>query len=302
MSTKKPVSPTGPTLTRLIHGMWRLADWNISTAELLRRIHNSFDLGITTFDHADIYGDYTCEALFGEALKREPGLRQKMQIVTKCGIKLISENRPTHRMKAYDTSRDHIVQSVEQSLRHLHTDVIDVLLIHRPDPMMDADDTASGLDAVVRSGKVRFVGVSNFLPHQFDLLASRLDWPLVTNQIEFSPLNMTALADGTADQCQQRHIFPMAWSPFAGGRLFQEQSEQAHRVRTTLYEIGNELGGASIDQVALAWILAHPAHFLPILGSGNTDRIQQAVAAQSLQLTRDQWFMVWQASMGRAVP
>jgi predicted oxidoreductase len=291
----------GPRFSRIALGFWRLADWGLGDRELLDLIHASLDLGITTIDHADIYGDYACQELFGRALALEPALREKMQIVTKCGIMLLSANRPMHTHKHYDTGRAHIVASAERSLEELRTDHLDLLLIHRPDPLTDPDEVSEAFTSLRQSGKVRYFGVSNFTPSQFDLLASRLDFPLVTNQVELSVLNMEVLHDGTADQCLRLGIAPMAWSPLGAGRLFDEADEQAVRVRRALLAVGQDLG-ASIDQVALAWILTHPARFLPVLGTGKIERVQSAAQAETLSLSRQQWFSIWSASMGEPVP
>lgn len=296
------LSNGGPCFSRIVQGLWRLDQWKLSRAQLLQWIETCLGLGITTFDHADIYGDHTCEALFGAALAEEPGLRRRMQLVTKCGIRLTSAQRPQNAVKHYDTSREHIISSVEQSLRNLRTDYVDLLLIHRPDPLMQVDEVASVFLALRNSGKVRFFGVSNFSQFQYDLLASRLDFPLVTNQVELSVLNMRVLRDGTVDQCQQRRISAMAWSPFSGGRLFTEDSAQAHRVRETLTEIAGNYAGAGIDHIALAWILRHPAVILPILGSGRVERIRRAASAEKIVLSREEWFRIWCASTGREVP
>lgn len=296
------MSPGGPQLSRLALGLWRLDSWDLSDAGLLDLILASLDQGITTFDHADLYGGYTCEGLFGRALALNPSLRQKMQIVTKCGIKLVSDNRPRHTIKHYDTGRDHILASVENSLRELRTDRIDLLLIHRPDPLMDASEVAEAFATLRQAGKVLHFGVSNFTPWQFDLLASRLDFPLVTNQVELSVLNMDVLHDGTVDQCQRLGISPMAWSPLGGGRLFHNEDERAIRVRQALEAVGEQLGGASMDQVALAWILAHPARIVPVLGTGKIHRVQSAAQAANHHLSREQWFAIWRASMDRDVP
>jgi predicted oxidoreductase len=292
----------GPRFSRLALGFWRLADWGLSDRELLDLIRASLDLGITTFDHADIYGDYTCQELFGRALALEPALRKKMQLVTKCGIMLASPNRPQHALKHYNTSRAHIMASVEESLQTLGTDRVDLLLIHRPDLLMDPDEVAEAFTALRQSGKVLHFGVSNFTPSQFDLLASRLDFALVTNQIEVSVLSLDLLHDGTVDQCLQKGIAPMVWSPLAGGRIFSEDSERAARVRQALQAVGQELGVAPLDQVALSWVLTHPARFVPILGSGKIERIQSAVRAKALRLSREQWFAIWSASTGTPVP
>jgi predicted oxidoreductase len=292
----------GPRCSRLALGLWRLASWRLSDAEILDLVPACLDLGITTFDHADIYGDYTCEALFGKALAQSPSLRDRMQLVTKCGIKLVSANRPENTIKHYDTSQGHIIGSVDNSLKMLRTDRIDLLLIHRPDPIMDPDQVARAFSALKRAGKVLHFGVSNFTPSQFELLASRLDFPLVTNQVELSVLNMQVLHDGTVDQCLRLGISPMAWSPLGGGRLFQDDSKQAGRLRRALRAVGGQLGAPSMDQVALAWILRHPARIVPVLGTGKIYRIQRAALAVGLELSREQWFALWAASTGEEVP
>lgn len=299
--TRIQLTDGGPTLSRIVTGVMRLREWAMDTDALLNFIHECLDMGITTFDHADIYGSYTCEALFGKALAAEPSLRGRLELVTKCGIQLVSPNRPDTRVHHYDTSRDHIVASAERSLRNLRTDALDLLLIHRPDPLMDADEVAEALSSLRQSGKVRHVGVSNFMPWQFHLLQSRLDFPLVTNQIELSVLYLDPLHDGTLDQMQRLRVPPMAWSPVAGGRLFNQADERARRVRSALEGIGREVG-ASVDAVALAWLLRHPARVLPVMGTGKIERLREAVAAENITLDRQQWFAVWEASAGHEVP
>lgn len=296
------LSQEGPTCSRLALGVWRMAEWGMKPTEILDFIQSCLELGITTFDHADIYGDYTCEQLFGDALAKKSSLRSQIQLVTKCGIKLVSKNRPAHTIKHYDTGAVHIQASVENSLKQLQTDYIDLLLIHRPDPLMDADEVATAFNHLRQSGKVLHFGVSNFMPSQFNLLASRLDFPLVTNQIELSVQHLSAFYDGTLDQCQQLRIAPMAWSPLGGGRLFQGKDDRLVRLREALTSVGNELGGATLDQVALAWLLTHPAKIVPVLGTRAIDRIKSAIASLAFQLSREQWFTIWSASTGEAVP
>jgi predicted oxidoreductase len=191
---------------------------------------------------------------------------------------------------------------VENSLRCLHTDYIDLLLIHRPDPLLDPREVNEAFVQLRQSGKVHYFGVSNFLPSQFELLAAKLDVPLVTNQIEYSVLNMEAHADGSVELCQKLALRPMAWSPLGGGRLFQDDSDRAKHLRETLARVGREVGGASIDQVAIAWILRHPVQFVPVLGSGNPARIQRAVEALKIELSAEQWFEIRRDSLGRDVP
>ena len=296
------LSDAGPKVSPAIYGFYRWDAQDLNVTKMESIVDLCLELGINTFDHADIYGDYMSEQLFGEATVERSSLRERMQIVTKCGIKLVSKNRPENSIKHYDTSRAHILRSVENSLKMLRTDRVDLLLIHRPDPLMDADEVAGAFTGLKQSGKVLYFGVSNFMPWQFELLASRLDFPLVTNQVELSIMNMGVLHDGTIDMCQRHRISPMAWSPFGGGRLFQSDSERAARVREALAAVGERLGGASIDQVALAWILTHPAGILPVLGTGKLDRIESASASEALKLSREQWFTLWSASTGHEVP
>jgi predicted oxidoreductase len=299
--TRIQLTDNGPTFSRIVAGVMRLREWRMDTAALLDFIHGCLDLGVTTFDHADIYGSYTCEELFGEALAAEPSLRGRLELVTKCGIQLPSPNRPGNRVHHYNTGRDHIIASAENSLRNLRTDYLDLLLIHRPDPLMDADEVAEAFVALRSSGKVRHFGVSNFMPWQFHLLGSRLDFPLVTNQIELSVLHLDPLHDGTLDQLQRLRVAPMVWSPVAGGRLFASAEERAARVRDALEAVGREVG-APVDGVALAWLMRHPARILPVLGTGKIERVRDAVAAEDIALDRQQWFAIWEASAGREVP
>ena len=291
----------GSELSRFSFGVWRLNDWKMTQSELEIHFKSVYDLGITTFDHADIYGSYTCEERWGEAIGHDKNFRNKIQLVTKCGIKLVSPNRPDHKIKMYDTSRQHIINSVERSLKNLKTDYLDLLLIHRPDPFMNADETAETLTELIDSGKIRAAGVSNFNPSQIDLLASRMKYPLVTNQVECSLLHLDPLYNGVFDHCQKMKYPAMIWSPLAGGKIFNDPSERAQRVRKALedlsvrYQVGT-------DQIALAWLLAHPAHLLPVLGSGNFSRIESAVKSLSVKLSREDWFYLLKASTGNDVP
>lgn len=286
------------SLSRLSLGVWRMNQWNLNDNDLLSLFETVVELGITTIDHADIYGGYTCEARFGALVPAS--LRQKMQLVTKCGIKLVSPNRPEHRLKTYDTSRAHIVASVEMSLKNLKTDYLDALLLHRPNPLMNADEIAEAFLSLRTAGKVLEFGVSNFTPSQVLLLQSRLPFKLITNQIEFSVLHLAPMVDGTLDQAQERSMPPMAWSPLAGGRLFGE-GEQAWRIRSELSTIASELG-ASPEQVAIAWILKHPSKPMPILGSGKVERLKDLAEADSLALSDEHWFRILRASTGADVP
>jgi predicted oxidoreductase len=293
---------TGPDVSRLVLGAWRLVGAGLDTGAVRNLVAAAVDLGITTVDHADIYGDYQVETHFGHALRGAPDLKRRLQIVTKCGIKLTSGRRPGHRLKHYDTSRAHITASVDASLHALGVERIDLLLLHRPDPFMDADDTAAALEAVVAAGKVGHVGVSNFGLAQFELLASRLMRPLVTQQIELSLLNPAPFVDGLLDDCQRRRIAPMAWSPLGGGRLFAHGDPAVERVRGALEAVRAQLGAATIEQVALAWLLAHPARIVPVLGTTRIERLRDAADSIRHRLDRQQWFTLWEAASGHPVP
>lgn len=290
------------SFSRIVHGLWRLADWKFSDEELIALIEQCIEQGITTFDHADIYGSYTCESLFGRALEIKPGLRRKMEIVTKCGIVLESPNRPEHKSHHYNTGKEHIIASVEKSLQNLKTDYIDTLLIHRPDPFMDPEEVADAFATLKNDGKVRHFGVSNFKSHHFTMLQSYLEMDLITNQIELSAFQLENFEDGTLNLCLEKRIAPMAWSPLAGGKIFSSTEEKPERLRTVLLKVAEEIGAQDIDEVLFAWLLNHPARIMPITGSGRIERIERAVRSLSYKLNRDQWFEIYQTSLGHDVP
>ena len=294
----------GPTLSRIVFGVMKWGSWGhqLDAQQMLTLIEQSIEAGVTTFDHADIYGSYTTEAAFGEALQLNPSLRQRMQIVTKCGIKLAVPQRQHHRIKSYDTSPEHIRWSVDTALRNLRTDYIDLLLIHRPSPLMDPDRIAEEFEQLRKAGKVRYFGVSNFTPSQFAMLNSRI--PLVTNQVEASLLHLAPFTDGTFDQCLERQIMPMAWSPLGGGTIFQQvPGEKEQRILEAAKRIierrGQDIG---IDQLMLAWLLQHPAHILPVVGTARIERLRAATDAVHIMMSREEWFELWQASAGSEVP
>lgn len=270
----------------------------MSPQQLLGFIEQHLELGITTVDHADIYGGYACEQAFGDALRLRPALRQRLELVSKCGIATTA--KPGNPIGHYITDRDHIVSSAEQSLHKLHTDYLDLLLIHRPDPLMEADEVAEAFVELHKSGKVRHFGVSNFTPSQFTLLQSRLPFSLVTNQVEISPLHQPALLDGTLDQCQQLRIRPMAWSCLGGGRLFS--GAECQPLRDELQRVAQETGAETIEQVVYAWVMRLPSAPLPIIGSGKIERVKSALGALQLTLSREQWFRIRKAALGYDVP
>ena len=303
MLPRFPLCPQGPEFSAIAYGLWRLAQdpEGSSPARVRAKIDACLEAGITTFDHADIYGGYTCEGLFGRALAEAPGLRDRMEIVTKCGINAVGPNRPGARVNHYDASAAAIARCVERSLRELRTDRIDLLLIHRPDWLTSAEETAQGLAAVIATGKVRAVGVSNYSVHQAGLLAHFLGRAPATNQVEVSLLQMGAITDGTLDQCQAAGSRPMAWSPLAGGRLLSGEDATAVRTRAELARIGAEYG-VSAEQVALAWVAALPSGPQVVIGTNQLGRIRAAAASAGLRLERQHWYELWTAAQGRSVP
>ena len=289
----------GPVLSPIVAGAWRMTDWNWTAPQRLRWIEQCIDLGVTSFDHADIYGGYQVEAQFGEALALAPGLRSRLQLVSKCGICLTVPARPHHRLKHYDTSAAHIIRSAERSLVELRTDHLDLLLIHRPDALMDADEVASAFTQLRAAGKVRHFGVSNFTPAQFDLLHDRI--ALTTNQVELHPLQRAVLTDGTLDQSQRLRLRPMIWSPLAGGALFSSTNPAAVRVRQVLERIAEHRGVAPAT-VAFAWLLRLPSKPVPVAGSRRIEAMREAVDALQVTLDAEEWTEIWSAGSGHEVP
>lgn len=284
-------------LSRLVYGMWRLGeDADTSPEHVRAKIHACLDQGITTLDQADIYGGYMAEEILGQALT--PDLRNRVEIVTKCDIVAPAGRHEAARVKYYDTSRAHIMDSVDASLRLMNIDHIDLLLIHRPDPMMDPHETGAALDALVQSGKTRSVGVSNFRPWDWELLQSAMQTPLVTNQIELSLLHHAPLTNGDLAFHQQRAQPVMAWSPLGGGALFSPENKALH---DRLSQIGAEYGVDS-GAVAVAWLLAHPAKILPILGTNNPERIAHIGDAVRVKMDRQTWFELYTLALGQEVP
>lgn len=297
------IASQGPTLSRIVAGCMKWGIWgaNLSTQNLLKLTEQCIEMGVTTFDHADIYGHNTTEGAFGKALQLQPSLRQKMQIITKCGIKLVSKHRPNHKIKSYDTSKKHILWSVDNSLEELQTDYIDLLLIHRPSPLMNPHEIAETFTQLKKSGKVLHFGVSNFNTAQFENLNSL--FPLATNQIEASVLHLNSFLDGTVEQCLKHRIAPMAWSPLGGGKVFTDfQAGQSARVREVANDLALKYEAKGLDQILLAFLLKHPSNILPVLGTSKAHRIQRAVDALQIDLTREEWFELWEASMGEEVP
>ena len=285
------------SLSRIVYGMWRLGDDENTSPEHVRaKIDASLDQGITSFDQADIYGGYEAEEILGNALSGS-ALRNKMEIVTKCDIVAPVGRYADARVKYYDTSRAHIMASVDHSLRLMGIDHIDLLLIHRPDPLMDHHETGAALDEVIASGKVRSVGVSNFRPYDWELLQSAMKNQLVTNQIELSVLAHDSFVNGDVAFHQRIGTPLMAWSPLAGGALFSGDHPDVMRV------LSNVASQNNVDEtaVAIAWLLAHPSRILPVLGTNSIERIKGMSAALDVKMDRQTWYEIYTAALGREV-
>lgn len=284
-------------LSRIVYGMWRIGDDSDTTpAHVQAKIEACLEQGISTIDQADIYGGYTAEAILGAALT--PSLRDKIELVTKCGIVAPAGRYADRRVKYYDSSAAHITASVEHSLRDMRTDHVDLLLIHRPDPLMDHHETGKALDDLIASGKVRAVGVSNFKLNDWTLLQSAMTSSLVTNQVELSVLNHAPFIEGDVQWMQERGIAPMAWSPLGGGSLFGQESQVVHAV---LHRIATEQN-VDVAAVAIAWLLAHPAKILPVMGTNSLSRIKTFNQANAVTLDRQTWFEILTAAQGHEVP
>ncbi len=288
--------------SRLIAGAMKYGQWGagFSISDLSELIKGTFDLGITAFDHADIYGDYEEEERFGRAFKQSGIERDKIQIISKCGIRLLSEKHPEDYIKHYKNSKSYILAQAEQSLKYLNTEYLDVLLIHRPSPLMDPSEMAEAFTSLKADGKVLHFGASNFTHSQYAMLNSY--FPLVTNQVEASLLHLDPFLDGTFDQALELKSPPMIWSPLAGGQLFNDAQAKNHpEVISKVQTMAEELE-VTIDQILLAFLLKHPAGLLPILGTTKLTRLKAGVDALKIKLTDQQWFELWTSSVGTDVP
>ena len=289
---------TKSSLSPIIAGAmnWGVWDKNLKTKEMENLIHICFENKITTFDHADIYGSYTTEAQFGKALSNSKIKREQIQLISKCGIQMLAEKR-NNTIKHYDYSKDYIIWSVENSLKNLKTDFLDVLLLHRPSPLMQADEIAEAVEKLKSEGKIIDFGVSNFTSSQTELIRQKT--PISYNRIQFSATDYQPMLDGSLDYMQLHQIRPLSWNPL--GSVFRQENMQTYRLRKLLatlvskYEIG-------ADTILLAWILKHPAHIIPIAGTVNVARIQALMKATELQLSQEDWFAIWTESMGNEVP
>ncbi|MBC5862084.1 aldo/keto reductase [Flavobacterium turcicum] len=285
-------------LSPIIAGVmnWGIWDKNLTSKEMENMINVCLENKISSFDHADIYGDYTTEAAFGKAFAASKIAREKIQLISKCGIQMVTANRK-NAIKHYQYSKDYIIQSVEASLQNLHTDYLDVLLLHRPSPLMQADEIAEAVTQLQTQGKIVDFGLSNFTNSQTELIRQKT--PVSYNQIQFSATHHEPMLDGSLAYMQLHNIRPMSWNPL--GSVFREDNAQTRRLKKLLatlvakYELGS-------DTLLLAWILQHPSKIIPIAGTVNVARIQSLMKAAALQLDHEDWFAIWTESMGNKVP
>lgn len=277
---------------------WGVWGANFNIAQYREMIETCLQYGIFAFDHADIYGDYTTEEEFGAVLKENPSLRQHLKLITKCGIQMVSPNRPEHTIKSYNTSRDHIIRSAEQSLRNFGTDYLDVLLIHRPDPLLDPAEVAEAVEQLKQQGKILSFGVSNFLPHQTELLAKHT--LIEYNQLEISLLQLQALSDGSLENCMKNKIIPMAWAPLGGG-LFTDDSHPRFRAISATANQLAEKYNTGLNEILLAWLHTHPSGIQSVIGTTKIERLLQAKAAAAIRLEKEDWFALLLAAKGEEV-
>jgi predicted oxidoreductase len=293
------LSDSGPKVSPAIYGFYRWDDeMQNAPAKMERIVNTCLELGINTFDHADIYGNFQCEELFGQLINKKSFKRQDIVLFTKCGLRVPHPQRPEIRIKHYDTSREHILKSVENSLKKLNTDYIDIFLLNHLDPISNLEETAVTLNELKDSGKVRNIGVANFSVFQHQLLASFLRVPVVTNHIEFNLLNTSALDNGQIDYIKQRYMRPLASSPLAEGRIATGKDELAVKVRNKLHEIAPKYS-ADIESLAVAWLVKLGA--LPLIGTTNENRIRNIAKAFEIDLDRQDWYELYAVSRGEGL-
>ena len=284
--------------SRIISGCMSWGNWgrNLSSKEMTDLMHHCIENGLTTFDHADIYGGYTTEKAFGNALAASSIKRESIQLISKCGIQLQAESR-NNKINHYCYSKEYIIWSVEESLRNFQTDYLDALLLHRPSALMHPQEVMEAIAKLAQEGKIKDFGVSNFTPSQMDLIASEV--PVTINQIEFSATQHNAMHDGTLDYILQHKITPMSWAPL--GVVFKEDTEQTRRIHKQLGDL-MEKYNATEDQLLLAWILKHPAGIHPVVGTTNKSRLSNAIKATQIAIELEDWFLILVASQGHNVP
>jgi predicted oxidoreductase len=283
--------------SRIIAGTMTWGIWGkqFSTSQMIDLMQHCISSGITTFDHADIYGGYTTEAEFGKAFSQSGINRESIEIISKCGIQLQAENRQ-NTIKHYEYSAAYIIWSAETSLKNLQTEYLDLLLLHRPSPLMHPDEIAKAVDQLKSQGKIKNFGVSNFTPSQMNMIGSKSE--ITTNQIQFSLTDFDAMHNGTLDYMMTNSIIPMAWQPL--GTVFREQNKQTARIHKALENLTKKYN-ATKDQLVLAWVLKHPSNIHPVIGTTTPERITNAVKSLEIDLSLEDWFLLLTESQGHEV-
>jgi len=293
MMEKTYLSDSGPKISPAVYGFYRWGNSDLTLQKMDSIVSLCLELGINTFDHADIYGGYECEELFGQVLKSKSVKREDIVLFTKCGINLPHPSRPEIRVKYYDTSREHILKSLDNSLRNLRTDYIDIFLLNQLDPLSDLDETARTLQKLRESGKVKNIGVVNFSVFQHQLLSSYLRVPIVTNHIELNLLNTSAFDNGQIDYMKQKYMRPLAMAPLGEGKIANSIEKKPLLIRRKLEELSLKYN-ANIESIAVAWIVKLGA--LPLIGTTNEQRIRNIVSAFDVDLDRQDWYDLYDAS------
>ncbi|MEN9488228.1 MAG: Oxidoreductase YdhF [Bacteroidota bacterium] len=283
--------------SRLIAGTMTWGIWgkNYNTNQMIELLNCCLESNITTFDHADIYGSYTTEAVFGKAFSESQIKREKIQLISKCGIEH-TEGR-NNKIKHYNYSKNYLIWSVENSLKNLQTDYLDLLLLHRPSPLMQADEIAEAIEKLKKEGKIKAFGVSNFSPMQTELINQKTK--VEYNQIQFSATHLEPMLDGSLDYMQLHNITPMSWNPL--GSIFKENNEKTIRLHTLLDQLEIKYN-VTKDVLLLSWIMKHPSGVLPVIGTTNSERIKNSTKAISTTLELEDWFAIWTESIGHKVP
>lgn len=297
MSCPKVSLSDNLSLSKVVAGCWRLLDQQ-EPVDLEDFFNNALAAGVSSFDHADLYGDYLVEQEFGKKINLSPSKRESIEIISKCGIQLVSPGRPENQIKFYDYSKNYIIQSAEDSVKALKCEYLDVLLLHRPSPLLNPAEVSEAFDNLLQRGIVRQFGVSNFNHLQVDALQNQCNQKLIINQVEIHPLQTDIFANGELDYCLKNKITPMAWSPTGQGRLFRPEGQ---RIYQSLEKVGEQLA-ISPAAALYSWFATHPAGIIPVLGTVKAARIQEAVEGIQISLTNEQWFSIYEAALGQEVP
>lgn len=289
------LSDSGPKVSPAIYGFYRWENSDVNEAKMEKIVQLCLELGVNTFDHGDTYGGYACEELFGDVLKKSSIKREEVVLFTKCGINVPHPSRPEYRVKHFDTSRQHVINSLDNSLRKLRTDYIDVFLLNQLDPLSNLEETAITIEKLKDSGKIKNVGVVNFSVFQHQLLSSYLRIPIVTNHIELNLLNTAAFDNGQVDYIKQKYMRPLATSPLAEGQIANSTDKVPLRVRAKLEEFAAKYN-AHFESLAIAWLVKLGA--LPLIGTTDEQRIRNIVAAFNIDLDRQDWYELYAVSKG----